>query len=191
MKPFEYLIVLNSIVIGLAITNLMAGFARLMHSRGNVRPYWPSLIWASVLFIGCVQHWWTGYSSRGVVHWTFAGFMAMLATPLDLYLLSELVLPRRLDIGDGADAMRDWYARNRNWFFPLSALLAPLSYIEEYAVKGNIGKKPVEDVMLALLVVLAICGLRARTERAIHAVAACGLVFVLLYIVLLFMSLPT
>ena len=41
MDAFSYLSVLLSIVLGLAVTHLLSGFAALVHARRRIAMYWP------------------------------------------------------------------------------------------------------------------------------------------------------
>ena len=45
MDAFSYLSVLLSIILGLAITQLLQGVGRLLQERQRVRIYWPVLVW--------------------------------------------------------------------------------------------------------------------------------------------------
>jgi hypothetical protein len=55
MDDFSYLSVLISIVLGLGITNLLAGFAALVRNRGRVKIYWPMPMWMITLFLIHIQ----------------------------------------------------------------------------------------------------------------------------------------
>ncbi|MDQ2908160.1 MAG: hypothetical protein M3R44_02290 [Candidatus Eremiobacteraeota bacterium] len=99
MTAFEYLSVLFSIIMGLALANLLGASARLMHARERVKVYWPALVWAGLLFVITVQHWWAEFSLASVHSWSFAGFVIVLMTPVTLYLLCDLVLPHHTENG--------------------------------------------------------------------------------------------
>lgn len=189
MKPFDYLTVLISILMGLALANLMGGVVTIMHARHRLRVFWPSMVWAAVLFVVTVQHWWSEFGLHGKVDWTFGGFLATLIIPVDLYLLCSLVLPHRDD--DGADIdLRAWYFKNRRTFFVLLLLLAPLAYLEQLLTTGGAHKPLLESGMLGLMFLTLLGGLVSRSAR-VHAaitVAFAGLVFG--YVGLLFNKLP-
>ena len=74
MSEFEYLSVLISIVVGLGISHLLAGVARLIRRRDEVRFYLPSLLWMGALFLAFIQIWWAIFGSRAMESWTFVGF---------------------------------------------------------------------------------------------------------------------
>jgi hypothetical protein len=54
---FDYLTILISIVLGLAIANVLARLATVITTRERVDFYWPPISWAIWLFFICVQHW--------------------------------------------------------------------------------------------------------------------------------------
>ncbi|MBV8280605.1 MAG: hypothetical protein JO347_00905, partial [Candidatus Eremiobacteraeota bacterium] len=114
MTAFDYLSVLLSIVLGLAIANVLTRLAAVVTARERVDFYWPPLAWAIWVFFISVQHWWAQWGERHTQTWSFGAFWLELLVPVDLFLLSALVLPaveeERLDLGE-------WYFRNRAWFY--------------------------------------------------------------------------
>ena len=78
MDAFSYLSVLLSIVLGLAITQLLSGFAALVHARRRVTMYWPVPVQMAVTLLITVQVWWAMFGLREVRHWTFAAFLILL-----------------------------------------------------------------------------------------------------------------
>lgn len=93
MTPFEYLAVLISIVLGLGVTELLAGVQRLAHARHRVRFHWLPLTWTGLVFVALVQWWWAAFGLRGRAEWNFFSFLLILLVPVLLYLAAALVLP--------------------------------------------------------------------------------------------------
>ena len=188
MKPFDYLTVLISIVMGLAIANLLSGVVRLMHARHRVRIYWPPVVWSVLLFVITTQHWWSEYNLRFKTDWGFDGFLGTLLIPVDLYLLCALVLPNRDD--DDQIDLRAWYFTNRRTFFILLIALAPLAYIEELLTTHAVHKPLLETALLVGMGLTLCLGLLSKSPR-IHAIIATGMSALLfVYIALLFTHLP-
>ncbi len=189
MNAYSYLSILFSIVLGLALTNLLGAVARLMHNRARVKIYWPPLVWTLVIFTIIVQHWWAQYSLNRVGVWTFAGFLSVLVPPTLLYLLSELVLPQRYDDDDRVD-LYTWYYSNRQWFFGLFAGVPSWAFVEDYILTGSLPKTLLEDGFLITFTLSALIGVFFRSPR-IHEVF-CVLTLVLFgsYTALLFAMLP-
>lgn len=129
MDAFSYLSVLISIILGLAVTQVLQGFRGLMLARSRVRTYWPALVWAVLVLVICVQVWWAmfGLSQRPAARWTFLDFSLVLLQTVPLYLMAGLVLPD-VDIERGLD-LRDHYYAHHRWFFSLLVMLLVVSIL--------------------------------------------------------------
>ena len=64
MESFNYLSVLLSIILGLAITQVLLGFRGLILTRGKVKLYFPTLIWAGLALLIAIQAWWASFGLR-------------------------------------------------------------------------------------------------------------------------------
>ncbi|HJR11061.1 MAG TPA: hypothetical protein VJ823_06570 [Rhodanobacteraceae bacterium] len=130
MDAFSYLSVLISIILGLAVTQVLQGFRGLMLARSRVRAYWPALVWAVLVLVICVQVWWAmfGLSQRPAARWTFLDFSLVLLQTVPLYLMAGLVLPD-VDVERGLDLHDHYYAHHR-WFFSLLVLLLLISILK-------------------------------------------------------------
>jgi hypothetical protein len=66
MDAFSYLSVLLSIILGLAITEVLQGFRGLMHARSRTIVYWPVIAWGVLVVVIAVQGWWTMFGYRHI-----------------------------------------------------------------------------------------------------------------------------
>jgi hypothetical protein len=57
MTPFEYVIVLIFIILGLGITQIGSGVADLIHNSDRVKVYWPHTLWIIFVFFLHLQEW--------------------------------------------------------------------------------------------------------------------------------------
>ena len=187
MTSFDYLTVLVSIVLGLAITNVLTRLAAVISARDRIRFYWPPVAWAIWLFFLCVQHWWAEWGVRHTLRWTFLDFWLLLLVPVVLFLLSALVLPERFD--DEMLNLEDWYINNRAWFFALLALVPILSIAEEITRTGHMASMLnfafllAFDAMIVFMFVLT-------SRRAQEWLTAQAMVVTLIYVGLLYFWLP-
>jgi hypothetical protein len=188
MSAFDYLTILISIVLGLAIANVLARLATVITARERTDFYWPSVAWAIWLFFISVQHWWAEWSVRHTPHWNFGTFWLQLLIPVILFLLSALVLPDREK--DGKLDLGYWYFRNRQWFFGLLFFLPALSIAEEIARTGRMSSWLNLAFLLAFEVAIAAAYL-LRSRRAQEVITAQAMVLTILYVVLLFLQLPS
>jgi hypothetical protein len=136
LTAFEHISVLISIVIGFAITTLLAGAVRLVHRRDSVIWYWPSALWMVTLLIIDVQVWWSRFGWRGLQTWTFETFIAMLLVPIGAYVLSALLVaePAEMPI----DLRKEYFGRRQVFFGVLIATIA-VSYLPDVLVTGRLG----------------------------------------------------
>lgn len=186
MTTFEYLSVLISIVIGLAITQLLSGTARLIQTRTRVRPHATTLLWMAVLFLLDTQIWWAAFERRTVVDWNFFLFLFYLLQPTIAFLLSFLVLP---DLGDEDEIdLAANFAGNRPWFFGLLALLPLISLIDEYVASGAV-PRDADVAFRVLFLALALVAGRVRSARAHLWFAVASLLLMCGYVGLLFLHL--
>jgi len=67
MDEYSYLSVLLSVILGLAVTQILQGFRGLLLSRTRVQIYWPVIAWAlcyCLLLPALVVDVWTAQSTR-------------------------------------------------------------------------------------------------------------------------------
>ena len=181
MTAFEHISVLISIVIGFAITTLLAGAVRLVHRRDVVIWYWPSVVWMVTLLLIDIQVWWSRFGWRDLRTWTFATFVAMLLVPIGAYVLSALIVaePAEMPI----DLRKEYFGRRQVFFAVIIAALAA-SYLPDLFVYGNLGNR-LDASMKLVMMALNVPALATANEayHKFNAVAAlllfCGYIGVL------------
>ena len=115
MDEFSYLSVLISVILGLAVTQILKGFRGILLSRTRIRIYWPVIAWAALLLLVCVQSWWAMFELRHYQPWTFAAFAVVLLQTILTYMLAGLVFPDLF--GEGIVDLRESFYAHRVWFF--------------------------------------------------------------------------
>jgi hypothetical protein len=188
MTAFDYLTVLVSIVLGLAIANVLTRLAAVVTARERVDFYWPPVVWAIWLFFISVQHWWAEWSVRHTQAWTFGTFWLELLVPVDLFLLSTLVLPEREQ--NGTLDLGDWYFHNRRWFFAVMFFLPALSIAGEIARSGRMSSTLNLAFLLGFDAVIAVAYF-LKGRRAQEWIAAQAMVMTAAYVALLFLRMPS
>lgn len=183
MDAYSYLSVLLSIILGLAITQVLQGFRGLMLARSRVRVYWPSLAWAILLLVIDVQVWWAMYELRFRPDWSFIGFAVVLAQTVPLYLLAGLVLPD-IDAAGSVD-LRTHYYENHRWFFSLLAVLLIVSIGKQLVLYGDLPAPLDLGFQMALLVSSLIAASTAH-ERFHKLLVPFSAALLVIYIATLF-----
>jgi hypothetical protein len=93
MNPFEYVSVLISIILGLGISQLVTGFADIVHQWERVKLYWPHMLWIGFIFFLHIQDWWTLYDLRNLSSWRLHTFLFTFLYPINLFILARLLFP--------------------------------------------------------------------------------------------------
>lgn len=131
MDAFSFLSVLLSIILGLAITQVLKGFRGILLGRRRIRMYWPVPVWAFLLLLMFVQSWWAMFGLREVETWTFPAFSIVLTQTIISYMLAALVFPDFA--GSETVDLRAHYFEHARWFFGLTIAV----------VLASLGKDPV------------------------------------------------
>lgn len=135
MDAFSYLSVLLSIILGLAITQILKGVRGLLLSRARVVVYWPTLVLCFLVLLASVQSWWTMFGLREVEVWTFPKFAIVLLQTTAVYMLAALVLP---DIfGEQTVDLRKHYFAHHRLFFGLLILTLLISLAKDLVLTGH------------------------------------------------------
>jgi hypothetical protein len=187
ISAFDYLTVLISIVLGLAIATVLARIGTVITARERVDFYWPPVAWAIWIFFISVQHWWAEWGIRHTLEESFATFWLQLLVPVDLFVLATLVLPEREE--QGKLDLGEWYFRNRRWFFAFMFFLPALSIAEEISRTGRMSSALNLAFLIAFDVVIVVAFV-LKSRRAQEWITAQALAMTLLYVVLLFSRLP-
>lgn len=92
MLAFDHVLVFLSVAYGLALTGLVERVGELVYRRGRVRFDWIPLVFAGLIGLVIVEHWWTLYEGQHT-DITFAGFLVALLDPLLIYFAVVLLIP--------------------------------------------------------------------------------------------------
>lgn len=186
MDEFSYLSVLLSIILGLAVTQVLSGFRGLLQSRARVRIYWPSIVLACVTLVACAQTWWAMFDLRSYQEWTFAGFAIVLLQMISLYMLAGLVLP---DFpGDQPIDLREFYFAQHRWVGLVIVVIGFVSLAKDVVLNGTLPNALNVAFHLLFMVVAAISAL-TRAEWYHKTMPAVMCAAFALYIALLFTTL--
>jgi hypothetical protein len=133
MSDFEFVSIILSIVVGLAITRILSGLASLIEFRKVLRIHWLTVGWAVLVLLILVVYWFAIVNVwRDRVQWTFGNLGILLVMAITLYFWAALVLPRNL--GADTDLPHHYESVRR----PLFAILAiwPALGLLDFAIDG-------------------------------------------------------
>jgi hypothetical protein len=113
VSVFEYLSVFVSIIIGLGVTNVLIGLARILGGKDD-RTSVAHTCWIYLVLLFLSFFWWFSFDWRLQETWTFGLFLWVVAYSMLTFLLAALVIPReRPPEGDWGE---DFFRRRRTFF---------------------------------------------------------------------------
>lgn len=125
MDEFSYLSVLLSVVIGLAVAEILQGFRSRIIAAERVQSFWPVRVWSVTMLLVCAQTWWAMFGLRSRHAWTFDQFLVLLGQVIVLYLACGILYP---EFGDKNKVdMRAHYFAQRKRLFAFLLIGAVLS----------------------------------------------------------------
>jgi len=136
MDEFSYLSVLISVILGLAVTQILKGFRGILLSRARVRIYWPVIAWAALLLLICSQNWWSMFGMRNRHDWTFLQFTMVLLNTVFIYMMTALVFPDFF--GKGVVDLKENFYAQRGWFFTLAFSTIVISVCKDIVLDGRL-----------------------------------------------------
>lgn len=186
MDEFGYLSVLLSVVIGLAVTQILQGFRERMLIRERMRDFLPTRLWAATVLLVCAQTWWAMFGLRSRHDWAFDQFLVLLAQTIVLYLIAGLVYPN-FAIERAID-MRVHYFAQRRKFFTLLIVAALLSIARDLVLDRKLPET--RNLYFHIgFIALAVVGVATAKEWVHKALALVTAVTFVEYITTLFVKL--
>lgn len=186
MDAFSYLSVLLSIILGLAITQVLQGVRGLLLARRHVTIFWPSLLWAGLILVIATQLWWASFGLAGHNVWTFVMFGMVLVQTILLYMLAALVLPD-FAAGEPKDLTAHYFREATPFFVTLLAMLLA-SITKDWVIDGHFTNG--ENLLFhALFAAIAVGALLWRQVWLHKLIALAATLLLTVYISLLFAQL--
>ena len=169
MGMFEYVVVLTGVVIGLALTHLMQGVARIIEHPGSVRVWWVHLGWVAYMFMSAVFWWWWEFRLRLITNWTFQLYTFVIAYAFFIYLICAILFPSSVAPFAG---FRDYFMARRRWFFGMLIVWLAVDVLDTWfkgaAHFASLGiEYPIAQAGLALVCLVGLLSPRERVQVAV------------------------
>lgn len=171
MSPFEYLLALVSILVGLAVADLSVSFHHLLRARERIRWDWLSLAAPLLVLLIILNFWWGFYRLGQAEIWTrYWAFLVLAACLITMFLLASAALPDHIP-ETGLD-LADYYTENQRYFWILFtatvALVTAVTFVS-VSERGDIAKWVLAQLGNALLMTfsLSLAFLRSRRYHAV------------------------
>lgn len=177
MEFFNYVMVLASVIVGLAVAHLLTGVARMVQRPERAKLYWVHMLWIVFVFHTALFWWWWEFGLASIEQWTFELYIFVLYFAVLLYLLCAVLVPSSL--GAYADYRAFFFSRQR-WLFGLLAVFSVLDFVDS-AVKGRAHLMALGwsyFTIVAVRTILFLIGMKTRNET-FHAVLVVALLAML------------
>ncbi len=99
MSAFEFVAVLFSVIVGLAISHLLSAASELIEVHSRVKTYWINTVWFITVFIWDIFSWWGMWELNNLEYWDYPSFFLIVVNLSGIYLMTTLVLPQPTESG--------------------------------------------------------------------------------------------
>jgi hypothetical protein len=175
MSPFEYIVVLVSIIIGLGITIVLTGIAQLIREEQRVKLFWPYLIWIGLVFVMHIHEWWITYQLKSTMTWKLPVFLFIILYPILLFILANLLFPDSWEKNNRD--MKQFYFIIYQKFFGCAILLVVLSVLQNVFLSNL----PLSEQFVHLIVLVTLTVMLIKKPKSVlaHTIVAVFLLLLL------------
>lgn len=182
IDKFGYLSVLLSIIIGLAITDVLQGYRQIILARSRVAIDPVPLAWSALVLLFAAQSWWASFGLSTHRDWTFVAFLIVLIQSGLLYMLAAVILP---EMQDGNTDLRKHFENHRRAFFGFLIAMLAASVLKDVILDSHL-PHPMNLFFHALLGMTALVGLLVGSRKVQVALPVWATLWAAAYIGLLF-----
>ena len=119
MSSFEFIAALMSIIVGLGVTNLLAGAGRAFYRRKENPLDEVHIVLTIATLLLLVLQWWVTFKWNTEITWSFDRFLVLIVWTITLYMLTVFLYPP--DLSEAEEHQRR-FQRNRVGYY--SAFIA-------------------------------------------------------------------
>ncbi len=105
MSQFEYVAVLISIIVGLALTQMLRGVGRMVTTKDGPKAYWVHLVWTFYLFVNITLFWWWEFR-LGTIEWSLTVYLVVIVYATLFFFASLVMQPVNLE---GVASYEEYY----------------------------------------------------------------------------------
>jgi len=159
-EVYLHIRVLIGVVLGLGLTRLLSGVARIVQHPGKRILYSTHLIWVAAILVMIVHFWWWQFALIRVETWRFELFVFVLFYAFLYYLLASLLFPEEMEEYAGYE---DYFLSRRRWFFGLLGTSFVVDFFDTL-LKGRAHLATLgPEYEIRLVISILLCGVAAWT----------------------------
>src|SRR5438046_6555144 len=134
MSSFEFIAALMSIIIGLGVTNLLAGAGRAFYRRKENPMDEVHIVFTIATLLVLILQWWVTFQWNNEVNWSFDKFLVLIVWTISLYMLTVFLYPPDLS---EAEEHQGRFERNRSGYYSTFIAMCLLD-ITQTALHGDL-----------------------------------------------------
>ena len=131
MSAFEFVAVLFSVIVGLAISHLLSAASELIEIYNRVKTYWVNTVWLITVFIWDIFTWWGMWELNNLEHWDYSSFFLVVVNLSGIYFMTTLVLPQPTSSGE-IDLKNHYFSIHRIFFIIIAYNFASIILINHF-----------------------------------------------------------
>jgi|TARA_X000001036_G_scaffold287693_1_gene267294 hypothetical protein len=131
MSAFEFVTVLFSVIVGLAISHLLSAASELIEIHSRVKIYWVNSVWVVTIFIWDIFSWWGMWELNNLEMWNYPSFFLVVVNLSGIYLMTTLVLPQPTETGR-IDLEKHYFSVHRIFFIVTAYNFASIILINHF-----------------------------------------------------------
>lgn len=155
-------------VIGLGVTRLLSGVARIVQHPTQYPLYPVHLAWVASVLLSLVHFWWWEFGLYEIEVWTFGTYLFIIGYAILLFMQCALLFPDSLL---DYSSYREFFMARRAWFFGLLATTSLFDVIDTF-IKGEAHfSRFATEYLVRTPILVILCIVAARTSsQAFHVV---------------------
>lgn len=184
MSEFEYVMVLVSIVVALAIAHLLTALAAGVHRfRGHGEPIKLDsvfLLWIIFVLIWLISFWWWEFKFQEFqIEWSYGLYLFVLGYSIILFMVSQILVPHRMQ---GVTDSYAYFMEGRKWFFGALFLVIAFDISDTFLKGAEWGLRPAVLMNYSLNIAVVITGIISERRTIQLGTAIVALSAQLLYV---------
>jgi hypothetical protein len=161
MNEFEFLAVFISIVIGLGVTHILYGLARIINSRDERRPSTLHIVWTLNVLLILLLNWWVLFLWVDYPSWRFDIYLLLIGWGIALYMLTVVLYPPDIRRDEDYESL---FEQNRKGLFGTFVVFVLID-IAQTAVRGQLFQPRIYLPFVLHYAVLAAVGIPVSNRR--------------------------
>ncbi|ARU05653.1 hypothetical protein CCO03_14015 [Comamonas serinivorans] len=155
-------------VIGLGVTRLLSGVARIVQHPAQYRLYPVHLAWVASVLLSLVHFWWWEFGLYQVEVWTFGTYLFVIGYAILLFLQCALLFPDSLQ---DYLSYQDFFLARRSWFFGLLAATSLFDVIDTLIKGEEHFSRFAGEYLVRTPILVVLCIVAALTRSRVFHVA--------------------